>query len=349
MKTLFLLISLITSTTGITSKIQENYVTNEKILLCATSSSTTSKSYNEITDCYKVGYESFDVPNAYHSDRDYFTFLKISFPLYPGFQSGKLILTLKTGTIQNLESLYYYSDLDYSNTNYQNDGYLPLSTISSNSFEINISSAINNCISRYQNYFYLRLGRSYSGGYGEFYTTDNNNYGPKIELFYDSQPQTNTNGDSSSYDPITRYNNSSLINYNCFAYAVDVFPQDTPILRLENYGEHEIYSNSRLESSINAVISSCLKYNVFPRKLDSYNSPIFPTERRIAFKLVIKKADNTIYSYHFLKQHSDGYWSDKYPESETTLWNTTNPDTITSDSHINSNIYSYSQAVYFAI
>ena len=61
MKTLFLLISLMTST-GITSMIQENYVTNEKILLCTTSSSITSKSYNEITDCYKVRYESFDVP-----------------------------------------------------------------------------------------------------------------------------------------------------------------------------------------------------------------------------------------------------------------------------------------------
>ena len=62
MKILFLLISLMASTTGIASMIQENYVTNEKILLCATSSSITSKSYNEITDCYKVRYESFDVP-----------------------------------------------------------------------------------------------------------------------------------------------------------------------------------------------------------------------------------------------------------------------------------------------
>ena len=141
MKSLFITIILITSNNTSISKINSNYLSNEKTLIQSVSSSNTSYSYEQVTDVYKIGYKSFDIPNAYHSDRDYFTFMKISFPRYSNFQNGKLTLIKKSGNIERLETNIYYSNLDYSSTNYQSDGSLSLSYSSSSTFEIDITIA----------------------------------------------------------------------------------------------------------------------------------------------------------------------------------------------------------------
>ena len=334
MKTFVLLISLLTSNTGIVTQVESNYVSNEKILISAVSSSgTISKSYESVTSSYKIGYKLVSIPNAYQSDRDYFTFFKITFPRYFQFNSGKLKLYKQSGSISALETYYYLSDLDYSSTNYIYSGSLPVCNSTTDLFEINITSAIQSAYSSNQNYFYVRIGRSYSGGYGEFYSSEDLYFCPTIELTYNSTTADNTYGNATSYEPINFGNISDTENQqklikNCYFYAIDYLSGNASEPGFSNYGLNETYTDSVLSSSVESMILNSFKYNVCFRKIESYLSPIFSNERRIAYKLVINDSTNKVIGYHFMKQHSNGYWSDKYPNDRTYYWETLDPSTV---------------------
>lgn len=61
---------------------------------------------------------------------------------------------------------------------------------------------------------------------------------------------------------------------------------------------------------IPAVIQEAAFYGVSLRYLNGIHDSIGANERRIAFR-VARDEGNTMYDFHFMKQHSDGSWSHK--------------------------------------
>ena len=249
------------------------------------------------------------------------------------------------GDVPLISAYYYNYDIDFTSTIPNPTGSLGLFESTDNVFDIDISDAVNSSVNSFKPFTYIKITRSFNGLYSELYSENNVNNPPSVTFDFLETIGTTSYGRALEYHRIvsTYVGHPDYIKFlgNCFAYALDVYPE-SGYPDFAYYGLNEQYSIELFNNEIaDSIIHSSLKYNRFLRKIDSYNSPIYSNERRIAFRLRLN--NNIITAYHFIRQNSDGSWSGKIPTRDSVLYNNENPELFDWGDNYNSEI------IYFAL
>ena len=248
------------------------------------------------------------------SDGFYTSVFDISFPSYTAtnISSSSLTLYKQSGYFGTLKAAYSYS-FDFNT--YQN--IIPSSfswtywsdfNYQGNWFNLNLTNLIKNAVSSNYNHIYLKIyyeNSNYSTIFG------NNQYSSSRPVFNLSYLDVPTTG---HYGNATAFNANSAILSNCYGYAFDhyVYSDDVCYIEDDGWGSTTYSSNTVETVFIPRVINySKNALNVNARRIDSYDSAIFPFERRVACRLKIGGNDYTPFCYHFIRQDSDGGWSFK--------------------------------------
>ena len=132
--------------------------------------------------------------------------------------------------------------------------------------------------------------------------------------------------------------------FNCFSYAVGYYDD-----WLEPYDNGYPYSYPANQYYYETVyipyaMSTMGAYNIAVRIINNILSPVYPYERRIAYRI---GNFNTGYfsDFHFMKQHNDGSWSHKPGQTPTILLGTG-----LTPNDVSWGIYNYNSPItYFAI
>lgn len=342
---IFALSILIFNSTNITH-IESNIIPISKISYHANANGIESEYYLDVDDVYKVGHETLNINPNYKVEREYSTFIKVFFPAIKNVENASLKITKLNGDAPLISAYYYNYDIDFTSTMPNPTGSLGLFESTDNVFDIDISNAVNSSVNSLKPFTYIKITRSYNGLYSELYSENNVNNSPSVTFDFLENIGTTSYGRALEYHRIvsTFVGHPDYIKFlgNCFAYALDVYPNDSGSIFLGQYGKDEVFSSYILNNEIaNNIITKSLEHNRFLRKIDSYNSPIYSNERRIAFRLSLN--NNIITAYHFIRQNSDGSWSGKIPTRDSALYNNENPELFDWGDNYNSEI------IYFAL
>ncbi len=134
-------------------------------------------------------------------------------------------------------------------------------------------------------------------------------------------------------------------NINCYAYAIGYSSTQNP--GFKGIGINYLDSPEKLTLDIitQAVISDFRKGNV--RIIDNFDSPIETDEYRIALRIGFNQTVG--FDYHFMRQNSDGSWSEKFKQKVSRSYKLgETPDTISWNYDVYENFYN-SETRYFAI
>lgn len=145
-------------------------------------------------------------------------------------------------------------------------------------------------------------------GYASFYSTESNHTSSPYVSF-----EVTENGlGGTLYGDAPSYVQVDSQNVNCFGYAL--LQNQWVTMSLTS----KVYTN--VYNEVKFVVES---YGYEIREIDSYNSDIYPDERRIAFRYDIKDLN----CWHFVRQNSDGSWSAKLGSGNCGQYSiTVNPD-----------------------
>lgn len=253
-------------------------------------------------------------------------------PDYYLIQNAGLLIYRFNGTLESL-SCYKISNSTYDNltgTSTYSSSYVTSvsKNLLSNSYNINLTNQIVASLENGETYLSVILEGTQTNKMGSFYSTDSPSYFPLIYVEY----ATSYFGNALPYSDIQNHVSSLT---NCVGYT--------------KYSANPIYLDDDFNSSLGNSTSVTYNYlisNAYPyvvnqfngslstRLLASYNSPICPSERRIAFRV---KLDSTgrFYDgdYHFVCQCADGSWACKFgtgdagnflgenaPETSSAMW-----------------------------
>lgn len=290
-------------------------------------------------DLIKVGKNPLQniTPSGTLYNEEYLGIIEISFP---NFNPEAIVSVSLAYKIESQTPLNYstssFSLSKINNESYDNiDGYTNLSTSNSiscsyeNGFMLfNITSHINNSLITNNTLLYLLKNNDIlNNGYYSFYSSSSNF---KPYLIIETNPNiigSTLYGNAPEYEEITN-NTTGISRFNCFAYALEkndkkycicgnthvVDPKpDWPIIKAlptSNVSFETIYNNIVHLGSIN-------NYEI--EMIDSYDSYIYPNERRIAFAYQTNGTDLCPGTqFHFIRENNDGSWSGKIGEEHTT-------------------------------
>ena len=151
-------------------------------------------------------------------------------------------------------------------------------------------------------------------------------------------------GAAKPYNFVQAYEN----DINCYAYAIGFnnnaqpgFKSDFRIDYTKPYGVDQVAS--LVQTDLEHMNRKC-------RIIESYDSPILEDERRIAVRVGSKIYNGNGYDYHFMKQNSDGTWSEKHGIGGNSIHHNKgeNPENIPWKLDNNNNYYD-SDIIYMAI
>ncbi len=286
----------------------------------------------------------------FYEDNEYVQYssiFKFSFPTFNtnNIQSATFTISKSSGSISSLNVYYAIGDVSFSNTSWT---YFNSASLQGNSYSISIKDIMTSAISTYsENVIYLKLSNPYACGY---LIGDSNYSLPKVVLYTSETPTSNTYGCATQYyyvndrDYTGHYGCHEYYPFNCFGYAIDIWD----LVYMSRY--MNILSITTNEEIINDMIPMMINvsknvYDVNMRQIDSYDSPIFPFERRIAFRKALNYGD-----CHFMRETSDGRWAEKKRDiGDTRICNYgETPETINWIINNNQQIYD-SDIFYFAV
>lgn len=305
------------------------------------SDTTYGQSY--LSDCNnstcKIGYENMNMGNVRFT-RFHNPIICVSVPSFPISSINNVQLDVKkaSGTISWVGAYYFVDDdgvltsEDYSSRNLI--GYFRLND---STFSIDITDAVKSARQIYKNNVYICLSTTMQyGGSGELYINgDTVTTCPLTTIDSNEEVSESNYGQFKYSELVPGINNSEQIN--CYGYALDLSTSET----FEYFYGSE-YSDEIYCEIIKNLLKDMVKRDFHPRMIESHDSPIYPFERRIAFRIGIR--NGIIKGYHFMKQCDKGQWCEKYPDSISHIYPLgDNPETIEWNE-----LYS-SHTIYFAI
>ncbi|MBE6142025.1 MAG: hypothetical protein E7175_04230 [Erysipelotrichaceae bacterium] len=227
---------------------------------------------------------------------------------YQKIGSASLELFKQSGYSGTIKIAYKYG-FDWSGSGLNNGwNYYTNLSFQGNSFYASVKSIVEDlCQTSYYQSVFFKLYYENSNYSTVFGNNSSSSYRPKINITYNDVPTYNHYGNATTY-----YSGSNMQFYNetnCYGYAINAYNNNNNVLGLF-YGITETYTNENINTIFIPRLINHSKniFNVNVREINSYNAPIFPFERRIAFRAVI---GGNYGSYHFIKEHSDGSWSGK--------------------------------------
>ncbi|HBY64813.1 MAG TPA: hypothetical protein DEG42_00135 [Acholeplasmataceae bacterium] len=296
-------------------------------------------------------------------------FGQIYYPVYKGiyelnfpFPPNDWIVTNAELSVRKMEFStldtqlgYITSEIPYENingvTSYTVEDYVD-DQFSSQYLTYDITDIINDRLQSNEDHLIFDITRKYNiSQYARFYSAESN-YSPIVEFTLNGAGYGETQyGTATIYTAVKPY---LLNDINCFGYAVNVNDWlglfDTP----QEYSAVTVSNETLYTYYLPAVLSTLDENNLNGRILNDIDSAIFNVERRIAFR--IGSVNDEIWrDSHFMKQHSNGNWSQKlgplssyqYPSGQTP--NTINWNDWLSIYGQQYNTYYDSYVVYIAI
>lgn len=305
--------------------------------------SDTTYGQSHLSDCdtntCKIGYEDM-VMGTVRFTRFHNPVICVSVPAYSVTDIENVSLNVKriSGNIPCV-SAYYILDNDgmLTTEDYYSKNFIGFFNVVDSTFSIDITEAVKNARRSYETNIYISLSSTGQyGGYGELYVSNDQSANSPKTIIESSAAVSENNYGSFVYNQIYPgdINTQSI---NCYGYALGL-----NIDASFSFFSGEEYSNETYCNIIKNLTKDMVKRGVHPRIIESYDSPIFSFERRIAFRVGIKNGKIT--DFHFMKQCWNGQWCDKMRTSTSTLYpEGENPETIQWQT-----LYS-SEIIYFAI
>jgi hypothetical protein len=248
-----------------------------------------------------------------------------------------LVLTRGSGVLSQI-SACEITNLSYDYVNGQSSleiSYSASSAILGNKFTLDLTSSVSESLESGSNCLTLLLAGTEDYKLANIKSVESANYPPLFYVRYD-------NIGTSRYGAATSYVAMNDASVNCFGYAAGVndwLTYDTSLYYIS------ITEQTYYYSIVPAVMDELSEQNIESRALSTINSPIYPDERRIAFR--VGNYETHIFSdFHFMREHDDGTWSHKPGSTNSIHLNTgLNPDNV---SWSNTIVYN-SPIIYFAI
>ncbi len=289
--------------------------------------------------------------NENNNDRYYESIITCSFPFVDQniVNTASLTLTKYSGYAQSISVDYcfnYVRDTDPSNYTWTYYGTLSLQ---GNSYYMSVKNAMLAALNNNENFVYFRLYFSGSVNLGaeSIYVSND----PKFTYKLDLLPNDTGYGAATTYVMIPWVSYSTSMDHllaNCYGYAIDGHGVTNCA---ELFNGHFVDVTDIPGAIDNIINTSKNVFNVNVRQIESYTSPIFPFERRIAFQYNETNTQYPIGTYHFIRQTDNGYWASTcgYHDANSKLHQYTDPESFDWGSEWNKNNMYNSDIYYFAV
>lgn len=294
---------------------------------CSVNSSTSEVSYNSTL---KVGeyYENGSYQN-------YYSVLKYTFPHHT-FSSGSTASLTFNKVSGSASPIYFLYQVNDNGIDYSGWSYLGSANLTGNSYTISFSTIFSNAISNNKHTIYF-LAYNNSSANATLAGDSSPNTGPTVTIITSETPGGTSYGCAPVYSVLNDTVSSwTGPHFNCLGYALGIkyvitMVDDSSFLS-------SITTNQEVEDDFLPYLVSRFKayYDVNARIIDSYDSPIYPFERRIA----VRKALSSV-GFHFMRQFAGGIWAEKMGDAGITncFDEGTTPDDAIWSSDYNSNTY----------
>lgn len=179
---------------------------------------------------------------------------------------------------------------------------------------------ITNALKSSNNSLLLALNGSTSGtrAYASFYSSNSASNASYIEIEYRIH-----NGNATSIPTPVE------IDGPCFNYVFNINADPAQLVTLNFIDGYITQNSSDLSSLSQAKQYLCATlhfYNIqYYRIIESYDSYILPTERRVAFRHAVP-VNGVDLKFHFIKQHANGHWTGSNNSDGGKIYEGTNPD-----------------------
>ena len=272
-------------------------------------------SINESTGQISYGLSTLKVGEYYENGSyvQYSSVLRFTFPSFSenDIENAALTMNWQSGSTGSIDVEFKVGEVGFDNTSW-----MSVSSVSKtgNQYTVSLKNALLFALFYEENVMYVRLSRE-SGGVS--LQGDSANM-PFVSVSTTQSPSSSTYGCATPFQQIIDNGHipapDDIYYFNCYGYAIDI---RRPIL-LSEYTSYYGYpaSNYAVEQSLIPYMIRQMKakYDVNTRRIDSYVAPIFPFERRIAFRVGLSTN-----SFHFLRQLSNGDWAYKNGTHSSTL------------------------------
>lgn len=292
------------------------------------------------TSTCKIGYEDM-VMGTVRFTRFHNPVICVSVPAYSvtDIENVSLNVNRISGNIPCV-SAYYILDNDgmLTTEDYYSKNFIGFFNVVDSTFSIDITEAVKNARRSYETNIYISLSSTGQyGGYGELYVSNDQSSNSPKTIIKSSAEVSESNYGFFGYSLIVPGKDQGSEDINCYGYALNLDRRESfEHCYLDEFSE-EVYCQIIMN-----LTKDMVQLGYHPRIIDSYNSPIYFFERRIAFRVGI--VNGRVVGYHFMKQCIDSSWCEKFPENVSTNYPIgENPETIQWQQ-----MYS-TETVYFAI
>ena len=297
--------------------------------------------HNISTSTMPVGTITQQIGNSGFVNLTHTPLVKIKFPSFTSVIDSTLELYFQSSNFSVVSiSQYSYLPADNSNIVPSIVTNVGIFNVVNNKVTIDLTNLVYSRLNNSYNDLIIGVSRSYSGSYGDLYNFNENNLSisPLLSI-HGNTPTITGVGNAPIYTPITFTYSSNIIHFNCHSYAMNSFiglcdDYNYYPTHPTFYCPNETIYNEAI--TVNQVIPDMKRASFdycggILRDIDDYDSPIYENEYRIAFRIRIiyrPSLDNYVfYSYHFIRQDSDGCWSGKYIENASAKYASTfNPN-----------------------
>ena len=332
------MINILNTTCLLFEIIQFNPSVNLKYRLTNSDYEECYRSFNSTSGIMVSGSGQLKVGEFYENGAyvSYYSVLRFTFPTFNilDISIASLALNKLSGSGSTLYFSFKRGEVGFSNSDWT---YFSSANLTGNSYNTSIIVPLSNAILYGENVVYIKIFATGSGS--ATLTGDSSPYNCPTVTINTSQPMSAaTYGCAPSYTQRNDYN--STTKYNCFGYAIDI---NLPITLVDDYDfVSTITTDQLVEDSMLPYLIRRMKayYDVNARLIDSYDSPIYSFERRIAFRKSL-----STFGFHFMRQCSDGTWAEKngYPSNTNHFSNGITPEDNIWGSNYDSSVY------YFAV
>lgn len=339
------MINLISTVSLLVNVLLYNSYTVFKYRLVNTSNEQTYCSVNQTTGSIVNGEGTLKVGEYYENSTycHYYSVLEFRFPSFDDsvIDSASFTVNKSSGSASSINVYYTFDPLGFESVSWT---YLTTSSLSGNWYSVDIYDLF------YASIHYLNLNCIYfkldvSGTSNVTLLGDSTvSSAPCFTIITHQTPASNTHGCASYYQQYDDFHfayheNSNLLT-NCYGYATNIRQCIYLTEATENLAP--LNTDQDIEDKLIPYLINQMKshYDINARLIDSYDSPIFPFERRIAFRKELSGI-----GFHFMRETSDGRWCSKNgaPSYSTVLDTGLTPDDEVWNDQFDSNTY------YFAI
>ena len=227
----------------------------------------------------------------------------------------------------NLNNIYCYkaNNIAYSNINGTasfSKSFISVAAVNNGMFVFDLTDDVVNCLNYNQSSLNIILEGHENYKLCNLYSTSNSTYSPYLYIEYSPY------GNAPYFSSLTGLTASNCLGFvRKLNYVIDIDDQ------LSNALNNTIVDTDVMESTVYGVVANNFG-TMFSRQLDSFDSYVFPNERRIACRLKLNTNTHRYDGdYHFICQCSDGSWAAKEgfglianyssvdaPEANTAIW-----------------------------